>query len=96
METGWDGVRVKSLFYDPVRKVRTMLMRMESGASYPPHSHGADEQCMVLEGDVRCGDLVLHAGDFQCLPANSRHEETNSVNGCLLLITASDHNAVLM
>src|SRR5258708_4688987 len=32
VETGWDGVRLKSLFYDPVKKVRTMLVRMDPGA----------------------------------------------------------------
>lgn len=95
VDTGWDGVRVKSLFYDAERKVRTMLLRMEPGAFLPPHVHGATEQCLVLEGDAYCEDLVLTAGDYQCLPAHGRHAKTGTVNGCLLLLMTSDHNEFL-
>ncbi|MEO7649160.1 MAG: cupin domain-containing protein [Bryobacteraceae bacterium] len=95
VESGWDGVRVKSLYHDAERKVRTMLVRIAPGASLPPHVHKATEQCLVLEGDVYCEDLALTAGDYQCLPAQGRHEKTGSVNGCLLLLMTSDHNEFL-
>ncbi len=92
VDTKWDGIRVKSLYYDAERKIRTLLLRMEPGAVLPPHIHGATEQCLVLEGDAYCEDLSLKAGDYQCLPAHARHEKTGTVNGCLLLLMTSDHN----
>jgi quercetin dioxygenase-like cupin family protein len=32
------------------------------GASLPAHDHPADEECLVLEGEVMLGDIVGRAG----------------------------------
>ena len=95
VETGYDGVRMKSLFFDAERKERTILLRMDPGCSVPAHVHGGAEQCMVLEGDTFCEDLVMTAGDFQCLPADTRHASVGTRNGCLLLVVGSDHTKFL-
>lgn len=92
---GLPGVWVKQLYADPERDSVTMLIRMEPGSQYPPHRHGGPEQCLVLEGDLRVGDLVLRAGDFQCAPFRSTHEVSRTENGCLLLIVCSQHDELL-
>ncbi|MEK7408982.1 MAG: cupin domain-containing protein [Acidobacteriota bacterium] len=96
---GWkpvlEGVTAKQLYVDPVTRFVTMLVRMEPGAAYPPHRHGGAEQCLVLEGDLEVGDLVLHTGDYQCADSGSIHDVSRTVNGCLLLIVSSPHDQLL-
>jgi hypothetical protein len=90
-----EGVQAKRLFADPVRDSVTMLIRMAPGSEYPAHRHGGNEECLVLEGDVEVGDVVLHAGDYQCARTSSIHDVTRTVNGCLLLIVSSMHDQLL-
>jgi anti-sigma factor ChrR (cupin superfamily) len=98
-EGGWQpvsaGVAAKQLYVDVRQDSVTMLVRMEPGSTYPSHRHGSPEQCLVLEGDLRVGDLVLHAGDFQCAAQDSIHDITRTVEGCLLLIVSSQHDELL-
>ena len=93
--TGVEGVSLKQLYVDPAREEITMLVRMAPGASYPAHRHAGIEHCLVLEGDLRAGDLVLRAGDYQCNAAESLHQVTSTEQGCLLLVIASQHNELL-
>jgi hypothetical protein len=51
----------------------------------------ADEECLVIEGDLHFGDLELHAGDFHVALKGMIHPAARSVNGCLLYITAGLH-----
>lgn len=90
------GVRVKQLFADPVRDEVTMLIRMEPGSSYPPHEHGGPEQCLVVEGQLIVGGLVLGAGDFQCAPRSSLHQVSRTETGCVLFIVSSQRDRLLV
>ena len=99
-ESGWqaigiEGIQVKKLFSDPERDSVTMLIRMAPGTAYPPHRHGGPEQCLVLEGDLQVGNLVLQAGDYQCAAADSVHEVSRTSGGCLLLIVSSQQDRLL-
>lgn len=87
-ETGVDGVRVKRLLIDEARNQFTALVRMAPGSSYPRHVHNSAEECLVLEGDIRMGDHVLRAGDYQYAPADSLHGVQSTEGGCLLLISS--------
>ena len=87
-ETGVDGVRVKRLLMDEARNQFTALVRMAPGSSYPRHVHNSAEECLVLEGDIRMGDHVLRAGDYQYAPADSLHGVQSTEGGCLLLISS--------
>ncbi|MBI3681513.1 MAG: cupin domain-containing protein [Acidobacteria bacterium] len=92
---GQEGMSVKRLFVDQEHGMVTMLVRMGPGGVYPPHRHAAHEQCLVLEGDLRFGDLVLKAGDYQCALHGSTHSMASTVKGCLLLLVASLHDQVV-
>ena len=94
--TGFEGVTFKPLYLDAAQEAMTMLVRMAPGVSYPGHHHAGPEQCLVLEGDLRTGDVLLHAGDYQCAAADSTHAVSTTVNGCLLLIIASTHNQTVV
>ena len=88
-ETGVAGVRVRRLLVDPARNQFTAMVRMDPGTSYPRHVHNGAEECLVLEGDIRMGDAVLHAGDYQYAPPDTLHGVQSTEKGCLLLITSS-------
>lgn len=87
-ETGVEGVRVKRLLMDQTRNQFTALVRMAPGSSYPRHVHNSAEECLVLEGDIRMGDHVLRAGDYQYAPSDSLHGVQSTEGGCLLLISS--------
>jgi anti-sigma factor ChrR (cupin superfamily) len=86
--TGVPGVAIKPLFTDRSKRTSTLLMRMDPGVSYPAHNHQGAEQCMVLKGDVRWGDLVYEEGDFLVMGQGSHHPEIHTVHGNILLLVS--------
>lgn len=89
------GVVAKRLYEDAPGGNVILLVRMEPGAKYPPHSHADVEHCYVLAGELHFGDLVLYPGDYQCAMASTSHRDSHTVNGCTVLIVASQQNAML-
>jgi quercetin dioxygenase-like cupin family protein len=65
------GVQMIPLCGD--KQVTSMLVRFEAGASVRDHGHALDEDCLVLEGDMFLGDVLLRSGDYQLAPAGSSH-----------------------
>lgn len=80
------GVTKKQLHIDPKGKTQCYLLRFAPGASLPPHSHTVTEECIVLEGEVSVAGQALSAGDFQMLPAGSRHLEMSSKDGAVVYV----------
>jgi len=93
--TGIDGIEVKRLAADPVRRTATMLVRMAAGTSYPAHRHGGVEECFVLSGDLRVGERELKAGDFQVCQNASIHPVQSTREGCLLYISSSQDDELI-
>jgi anti-sigma factor ChrR (cupin superfamily) len=88
MPYGAPGVDVKPLFKDQATGRTTVLMRMAPGSRLPAHHHHDVEQCLVVQGDVRFGDLVYEEGDFVVMGKDTDHPEIHSVGGTLLLLVA--------
>ena len=73
-----------------------MFAQFDDGpALNEPHHHGGAEECYVLEGDLRTGDVWMHAGDYQHAAAGSVHPVQSTVQGCLLLIHSSLQDELL-
>lgn len=89
------GVMVKVLFFDPVSRRATALVRMAPGTSYAPHRHTEAEELYVLEGGCFCGGRELTAGDYHRAAAGTEHHDTSSDEGCLLLVISSPQNEML-
>jgi quercetin dioxygenase-like cupin family protein len=49
------------------------LVRAQAGAQVPAHGHRLDEECLMLDGDLYLGDILLRAGDYQLAPVGSQH-----------------------
>lgn len=66
--------------------VMSYLLRLAPGATIPPHRHPMDEECVVLEGELRIGSLRLAAGGFHLARAGSLHEAICSDDGALVFL----------
>ena len=91
-EAGWEpsgtpGVQVKILKRGPGGDPMTFLARMAPGAIYPGHPHPMVEECVVLEGDFQSHGESFGPGDYLRFPAASRHGDTTTEGGCVLLLT---------
>lgn len=62
----------------------SLLARFAAGASVPAHEHGIAEECLMVEGELFLGDLLLPEGGFQAAPAGSQHGDLFADAPCLL------------
>ncbi len=65
---------------------QSYLLRLEPGAVLLPHVHVHDEECMVLEGEMRIGNLVVKQGAYHLAPRGVAHEPIRSEFGALLFL----------
>jgi len=61
-------------------------LKLEPGAAVVPHDHPVDEECLVLEGEARIGELVVRAGDYHLAPRGKPHGMITSEHGALLFL----------
>jgi hypothetical protein len=83
------GIKGRLLHFDRARNRQHLLIRMSPGSSYRSHSHDAEEQLLVLEGDLAFGDLHLKSGDYHIAMPSSSHAPGRTVNGCLVHVIMS-------
>jgi anti-sigma factor ChrR (cupin superfamily) len=79
-----EGIVFRVLKVDEARQRQTLLVKMQPGAIYKSHSHDIDEECLVIEGDLRYGDFVLRAGDYHVAAPGTHHPPGTTTAGCLL------------
>jgi quercetin dioxygenase-like cupin family protein len=78
---------------DPDTGPSAFLLEAPSGCVVPAHSHTAEEQMMVVRGDVLTGmdgmsETVLSAGGFAMMPSKAMHWFTcKSKSTCLMFVT---------
>ena len=82
------GVMIKPLF--GVGDRVSMLARLEVGGSVPAHVHECAEECLMLDGDMFLGDVLLLQGEYQWAPGGTGHDMLFSDVGCVVFI----HGAV--
>jgi quercetin dioxygenase-like cupin family protein len=82
----WPKVWVKVLKQDAAADMQITLLRFEPGGRVPGHPHRRDEECLVLEGEVRVGDHLVRAGDLHIAHAGARHGDLVSESGALIMI----------
>jgi len=61
-----------------------LLYRAQPGAQVPHHSHGHDEECLMVQGELFLDDVLLQAGDYQLAPAGSAHQTTSTDTGVII------------
>jgi anti-sigma factor ChrR (cupin superfamily) len=83
------GIRSRVLYVDRANNRQSLLLKMEAGAEYHPHTHDADEEALVLEGDLWFGDLRLGPGDYHLATVASHHPVGRTEAGCLVHVVTS-------
>jgi quercetin dioxygenase-like cupin family protein len=72
------------------RNFAMRLIEVPPGASTPRHSHAAEHETYLVEGEALLrtdqGDVPLRVGSFSYVPPNERHQFVNSGRGVLRLI----------
>lgn len=77
---------------DPEKGPSTFILRAAPGCKVPLHYHTAEEQLIVIRGDVETGmegvtPRVLQAGGFAMMPSKEKHWFTcKSKDGCLMFV----------
>jgi quercetin dioxygenase-like cupin family protein len=78
---------------DPDSGPSTFLLKATSNCVVAPHYHTAEEQLLVVRGEVLTGmqgmkEAVLGAGGFAMMPSKATHWFTcGSKEGCLMFVT---------
>jgi quercetin dioxygenase-like cupin family protein len=86
---GFEGVQTLALWGTP--QIVSMLVRFAPGAGVPDHRHAVHEDCLMLDGSMFLGDIVLRAGDYQLAPAGGGHfGEMSDVGGTFFFHGAID------
>ena len=86
------GISYRMLHADRARHQFTALIRMAPGTVLRDHDHAAEhvpEECLVLEGELIVGDVVMRAGDYQRAAPGSHHVEQRTDTGALLYFSGS-------
>jgi quercetin dioxygenase-like cupin family protein len=76
----FDGVEVLPMWGNI--DITSMLVRFAPGASVPDHPHATNEDCLMLDGEMFLGDILLRPGDYQMAPAGGGHFGETSDVGC--------------
>jgi len=63
------------------------LLRFAPGAVLPAHHHPVDEECVVLQGELRIGaNLTVAQGGFHMARAGLPHDAITSDAGCVIYL----------
>ena len=80
------GIQVKTLRRDA--HTETTLWRLAPGAMIPGHGHSAEEECVVIAGDISYAGQRMGVGDYLRANAGEMQSSIVSQNGALLMIRA--------
>jgi quercetin dioxygenase-like cupin family protein len=81
------GVEVAVLFNDTVSRMRSLVVKVAAGVTYPLHQHHGIEEIYMLDGELDLLGETYLAGDYIRSHPNSRHAPSTNT-GCMFLIRA--------
>lgn len=61
-----------------------LLYYAQPGAQVPQHSHGHDEECLMVQGELFLDDVLLQPLDYQLAPAGTEHHLTCTDTGVVI------------
>ena len=61
-----------------------LLYYAQPGAQVPNHTHGHDEECLMVQGELFLDDVLLQPGDYQLAPAGTGHRITETDTGVVI------------
>jgi anti-sigma factor ChrR (cupin superfamily) len=92
-EPAWEsvapGIECKLLATDEDRHRVSMLVRLEPGASYPPHTHAGVEELHLLDGELWIDERKLFPGDYNYGAPGAGDDRVFSETGCTCVLVTS-------
>ena len=79
-----EGVEEKHLWRDG--KQASRFIRFAPGSSLAGHTHGEDEETLVIAGEIFFGDLLARTHEFHFAPAGTCHETLFSDTGAMIFV----------
>ncbi len=80
-----DGVHIKVLRENA--GVLSYLLRLEPGATLPPHRHPHDEECVVLEGRLQVGTQIdMGPGSYHLAHGGALHATVTTRTGATIFL----------
>lgn len=93
LEPAWEdvgpGISCKLLATDAERDRVSMLVRLEPGAGYPPHTHAGVEELHLLDGELWIDDRKLFPGDYSRAETGTSDRRVWSETGCTCVLITS-------
>ena len=86
-----EGLEKKHLFRDEAKGVESFILRYAPGTRVGGHLHTSVEECYLLEGDLRLGDVDMKPGDFHAALPGTEHTSGLSIGGAMLLVRIGIH-----
>jgi hypothetical protein len=62
------------------------VARAQLGAAVPAHGHRNDEECLMIEGELFTGDVLIREGEFQLAPAGLKHGLVQAATASLVYL----------
>jgi len=85
------GVKIKVLH--EAHGVMSYVLQLAPGASVPAHHHPLDEECVVLEGVLHIGELVVAAGDYHLARRDALHATLRTETGSTIFLRGATPSA---
>ena len=80
-----EGVTIKVLRQQG--DVLSYLLRLEPGATLPPHRHPHDEECIVLDGQLKVGSQVeIGPGGYHLAHCGALHATIRTETGATIFL----------
>lgn len=98
VEPEWEqaapGISCKLLATDSEHDRVSMLVRLDPGVAYPPHTHAGREELYVLEGELWIEDRKLYPGDYNRAEAGTADKRVWSETGCACVLITSTRDVL--
>jgi anti-sigma factor ChrR (cupin superfamily) len=98
IEPEWEqaapGISCKLLSADSQHDRVSMLVRLDPGVAYPPHTHAGREELHLLEGELWIDGRKLYPGDYNRAEAGSADQRVWSETGCACVLITSTRDVL--
>jgi DNA-directed RNA polymerase specialized sigma24 family protein len=83
------GISCKILAADEQHDRVSMLVHLEAGVDYPPHTHAGFEELHLLQGELCIDDRKLYPGDYNRAEPGTSDARVWSETGCTCVLVTS-------
>jgi RNA polymerase sigma factor (sigma-70 family) len=88
------GIAVEMLATDADRSRVSMLVRLDPGTDYPPHTHAGLEELHLLQGELWIDNRKLRPGDYSRAHGGTFDSRVWSETGCTCVLITSPRDVL--